>query len=132
MKRINGLSKHSRITIGVDIIEIDRIEEAISNWQKSFLERVYTESEVAICQNIAASFAARFAAKEAVMKALGTGMRGIKWRDIEITQHPSGAPDVKLYGSARNKARELGITNLSLSLSHSKKYAVAMVVGDAI
>lgn len=126
------MSKDSRITVGVDIIEIDRIEQAISSWQNSFLKRVYTEAEVDICQNRAQSFAARFAAKEAIMKALGTGMWGLKWRDIEITQKTSGAPDVKLHGSAQNKARELGITSFSLSLSHSRKYAVAMVVGDAI
>jgi holo-[acyl-carrier protein] synthase len=126
------LSNRTRITVGVDIIEIDRIEQAISSWQDSFLQRVYTDAELEICQNRASSFAARFAAKEAVMKALTTGMWGLQWREIEITQNTSGAPEVKLHGKARSKAEELGIANLALSLSHSKKYAVAMVVGDAI
>ena len=126
------MAHRSRITVGVDIIEIDRIEQAISSWKNSFLERVYTKAEMESCQNRASSFAARFAAKEAIMKALGTGMWGLKWQDIEITQNTSGAPYVELHGKASNKAKELGITSFSVSLSHSKKYAIAMVVGDAI
>ena len=126
------MAHRSRITVGVDLIEIDRIEQAISSWKDSFLERVYTKAEMESCQNRASSFAARFAAKEAIMKALGTGMWGLKWQDIEITQNTSGAPGVELHGKASNKAKELGITNFSISLSHSKKYAIAMVVGDAI
>ena len=121
----------SRITVGVDIVEIDRIEQAISSWHNSFLDRVYTKAELRNCQNIASRFAARFAAKEAVMKALGTGMWGLRWNDIEINQNSNGAPGVKLYGRAQEKAKELGIVSFSISLSHSKQYAIAMVVGNA-
>ena len=77
------MAKRSRITVGVDIIEIDRIDQAISSWKDAFLERVYTKAELETCQNRASRFATRFAAKEAIMKALGTGMWGLKWQDNE-------------------------------------------------
>ena len=73
--------------------------------------------------------AARFAAKEAVMKALGTGTRGIGWKDIEVTRKPTGEPEIALHGRAMVRARKLGIDRLAISLSHSKNYAVASVVG---
>ena len=116
--------------IGVDIIEIARIEEAVNTWGKRFLHRIYTEPELRLCDNKPECFAVRFAGKEAVMKALGTGVKGISWREIEILAEPSGKPWVQLTGKAQGKAAGLGITNLAISLSHSREYAVAFVVGD--
>ncbi len=120
-----------KIAVGVDIIEIDRIERATLTLQDSFLKRVYTQAELKLSENDASSLAVRFAAKEAVMKALGTGARGIGWKDIEILDNNAGAPFIQLYGKALNKAREVGLSQFSVSLSHSKQYAVAMVVGYA-
>jgi holo-[acyl-carrier protein] synthase len=123
--------KSPKISVGVDIIEIGRIEQAVSSWHGSFLKRIYTEAELATSKNDPSSLAARFAAKEAVMKALGTGAMGIGWKDIEILCNSDGAPFVRLYGRACDKAREIGVSQFSLSMSHSKQYAVAMVVGYA-
>jgi len=117
--------------IGIDIIEIARIEQAISRWQTSFLKRVYTSAEVERYHNVG-SLAARFAAKEAVMKALGTGTRGLHWKDIEILSDNDGAPFVQLYGKAHEKSQEAGIRDISVSLSHSREYATAIVMGNVI
>jgi holo-[acyl-carrier protein] synthase len=125
------VKKSSKIAIGVDIIEIERIEQATISWRDSFLKRIYTEAELESSHNKPSSLAVRFAAKEAVMKALGTGMRGIGWKDIEVLSNSDGAPFVRLYGGACDKAKEIGVSQFSISLSHSKQYAVAMVVGYA-
>ena len=122
----------SSISVGTDIIEIHRIEQAILSWQDSFLRRIYTEAELESCRNRASSLAARFAAKEAVMKALGTGAKEIKWRDIEILSNSEGAPVVQLHARARRKAEENGIAEFSVTMSHCKEYAVAVVIGDVI
>lgn len=115
--------------IGVDIIEIDRIKRAASR-QSSFLNRIYTPAELEANHNVS-SLAARFAAKEAVMKALGTGIKGVGWREIEILTNSDGAPLIKLYGRALQKSAELGLSRFEVSLSHSRKYAVAFVIGHA-
>jgi len=120
----------SGAAIGVDIIEIGRIDRAISRWQDSFLKRIYTQAELEGHHNIS-SLAARFAAKEAVMKALGTGVRGVNWRDIEVLTDGNGAPLVRLYGRALARSKELGVAQFSISMSHSRGYAVAFVVGHA-
>jgi holo-[acyl-carrier protein] synthase len=125
------VEKAAKITVGVDIIEIERVEHAATTLRDSFLKRVYTPAELELSDNEAPSLAVRFAAKEAVMKALGTGARGIGWREIEILANPEGAPFVQLYGKARDKAKDIGMSHFSVSLSHSKQYAVAMVVGYA-
>jgi len=117
--------------IGIDIIEIDRIEKAIARWRESFLHRVYTDAELKLYHKKPLSLAARFAGKEAVMKALGTGAKGVSWREIEILSDPSGKPVVHLYGRAQNRANGLGLNNLAISLSHSKEYAIACVAGEA-
>jgi holo-[acyl-carrier protein] synthase len=114
---------------GIDIIEIARIKKAVARWGESFLRRVYTDSELKLYREKPASLAARFACKEAVMKLLGTGRRGINWREIETLSHPSGKPLLKLYGNAQSKAGELGIKEIAVSLSHSKEYAIASVSG---
>ncbi len=115
---------------GVDIIEITRIEQAIDRWGWRFLQRVYTGPERRLCREKPRALAARFAGKEAVMKALGTGTKGISWREIEIMAEPGGQPRVQLYGKAQDKAEELGLGHLAISLSHSQEYAVAFVVGE--
>ena len=116
--------------VGVDIIEIARIEKAINRWGDRFFRRIYTELELKICHKRPARLAARFAGKEAVMKALGTGVRGISWREIEILSEPSGKPQVHLYGKAQKRASDLGLDRVAISLSDSKEYAVAFVVGE--
>jgi holo-[acyl-carrier protein] synthase len=115
--------------IGVDIIEIDRIGQAIESWGERFLRRVYTDAELGLYKKTEA-LAVRFAGKEAAVKALGTGMRGVGWKDIEILHEPSGKPLVNLYGRAKKKASDLGLKGLAVSLSHSREYAVAFVVGE--
>ena len=113
---------------GIDIIEIPRIKKALARWGDAFLNRIYTEAEIQRYRNKPASLAARFACKEAVMKLLGTGRRGVSWRDIETLSHPGGRPVVNLYGRARDKAGSLGVREISVSLSHSKEYAIASVI----
>lgn len=117
--------------IGVDIIEIARIEKAMKRWGEGFFRRVYTEAELRLCHKRPSSLAARFAGKEAVMKALGTGARGISWREIEILAESSGQPLVNLHGKAQERANRLGLDRLYISLSDSKEYAIAFVVGEA-
>jgi holo-[acyl-carrier protein] synthase len=115
--------------IGIDIIEIERVESAIKRGRERFLNRIYTEAELRTCQDRFSSLASRFAAKEAVMKVLGTGGIGIGWREIEILTGDDGRPSVKLYGQALNKAAELNLTEVSVSLSDSKQNAVAIAIG---
>ena len=116
--------------IGIDIVEIARIQRAIDHWGEGFLHRVYTDLELRLCDKKPSSLAARFAGKEAVMKALGTGTKGISWREIEILAEPSGKPTVHLHGKAQNQADGLGLARLVISLSHSKEHAIAFVVGE--
>ena len=117
------------LTTGVDIIEIERIQRALERWGDRFLRRIYTEDEAAYCRGRPPNLAGRFAAKEAAMKALGTGLRGVGWKDIEVVRNQAGAPSVLLHGRAKVRAETLGVRELSLSLSHSRNYAVAFVVG---
>jgi holo-[acyl-carrier protein] synthase len=117
-------------SLGVDIIEIERIEKAMERFGKRFLHRVYTDAELSVCRNKPSRLAARFAAKEAVMKSLGTGTQGVGWREIEILHDAKGKPLVSLCGRARNRAKDLGLGELAISLSDSRDYAVAFVVGE--
>lgn len=116
-------------SIGVDIIEIERVESAIERLGEQFLKRIYTEAEIKAFQYKLLSPATVFAAKEAVMKLLGTGTKGISWREIEILPDDNGKPLVKLYGRATNKAAELNLKEFSVSLSDSKHHAVAVAIG---
>jgi holo-[acyl-carrier protein] synthase len=116
--------------IGTDIIEIARIREAVNRWGESFLYRVFTEYEVRQYSKSISSLAARFAGKEAVIKALGTANKGISWREIEILSQPDGKPIVSLHGKAHHHASSLGLKELSISLSHSKENAIAFVVAE--
>ena len=116
--------------IGIDIVEIDRVELAIEKWGKRFLDRIYTEAELKICESSIPSLAGRFAGKEAIMKVLGTGARGVNWREIEILADARGKPLVRLCGKAENRARELKLSEFSVSLSDTSQYAVAAAIGS--
>lgn len=117
------------LTVGVDIVEIDRVAQAVARHGERFFKRVYTEAEIALYRNRVSELAARFAGKEATMKALGTGAVGVAWREIEILPNRRGKPLVFLHGRAKTRAEALGITEMQISLSHSREYAVASVVG---
>lgn len=116
------------LSVGVDLIEIERIAHALERWGERFLRHVYTPSEVAFCRGRVPELAARFAAKEAVSKALGTGLHGIYWTEIEVLPDALGKPLVRLHGRAAARAGRLGLSEFALSLSHSNECAVAMVV----
>ena len=113
---------------GVDLIEISRVEEVIARHGKHYLERIYTLAELEQCAKNAESLAGRFAAKEAVAKALGTGIGDVTWKEIEILGDEQNAPTLTLRGAAEKKSKELGLTNWSVSISHSMSHAVAVAV----
>ena len=115
-------------SIGTDIVEIPRIESAINRWGEHFLNRIYTEAEIALCGSRVEYFALVFAAKEAVMKVLGTGAKGISWHEIEIFPDDRSKPLVKLYGQAKARAEELNLNELSISLSDTKQLALAVAI----
>lgn len=114
--------------IGVDMIEVERIAAALRRHGRRFLERVYSAQEQSYCGDRASALAARFAAKEAAAKSLGTGIGSIDWRDIEVVRAPSGAPSLRLHGRAAALARSLCLGEPLLSLSHTREHAIAMVV----
>lgn len=113
---------------GVDLVEIERFQAAVQRHGERFLRRVFTEQELDEVGHNIASLAARFAAKEAVSKALGTGIGPIAWREIEVLRGEARKPLLFLHGEAARRAESLGLTNWSLSLSHTQNYATAMVV----
>jgi holo-[acyl-carrier protein] synthase len=119
------------LVTGVDIIEIPRIKSVAERYGDRFLKRIYTDGEIVYCKGRAPQLASRFAAKEAVMKALGTGTRGINWKDIEVVRKRGQAPSIELHGTALARAKLIGLTDLALSLSHSDEFAVASVVGES-
>jgi len=119
------------IGVGVDIVEVERIERAITRWGEAFIRRIYTAREVersAAPIVVGPRMAARFAAKEAVMKALGVGWRDLSWREIEIANDAQGRPIVYLHGAARRIAQQLGVTDVLLGLSHTHLHAVANAI----
>jgi holo-[acyl-carrier protein] synthase len=120
------------VGLGVDIAEVERIAAAIERHGRAFLHRVFTPSEIAYCErhrDHAERFAGRFAAKEAAMKALGTGWaRGVRWVDIEVAREPSGKPALKLSGASRAIADGLGVKNIVLTITHTGNKALALVV----
>jgi holo-[acyl-carrier protein] synthase len=121
------------VGLGTDLIEIARIEESLARFGERFLRRIYTPGEIAYCmrrqKTSAESFAARFAAKEAAAKALGTGIsRGVSWLEMEVIRYPGQAPQVHLHGRAAERAERLGVRHRSLSLTHSRTEALAIVI----
>jgi holo-[acyl-carrier protein] synthase len=118
---------------GIDMVEIHRVTRSIERYGRRFLERVYTAQEIAYCQrkrrNAAESYAARFAAKEAGAKALGTGMGfGVTWREIEVGREPGGRPLLLFHGRAAELAQVIGVQRSSLSITHTNTQAMAMVI----
>src|ERR1700753_134528 len=123
------------IGLGTDLIEIERIEQSVARFGQRFLERVFTPGEIAYChakKASAESFAARFAAKEAGAKALGTGIsRGVTWKEFEVRREASGEPSLYLSGRAAELAEAMGVRRIQLSLTHSREFALAVVVVES-
>jgi holo-[acyl-carrier protein] synthase len=122
-----------KLSSGVDLVEIDRVQRLVEHHGDRALNRVYTSAELAHCRERVPELAARFAAKEAVAKALGVGLRmmasdGIYWHDVETLPDGNGKPFVHLHGRAAARAAELGLTEWSISLSHGRDVAVAFVI----
>jgi len=120
------------VGIGIDLAEVSRIREAIERHGQRFIQRIYTEKEIAYVERKANKYeryAARFAAKEAGMKAVGTGWkRGVRWRDFEVTNLPSGRPTLQLHGEAARFAEHLGVRNIALSITHTASEGMAIVI----
>jgi holo-[acyl-carrier protein] synthase len=117
-----------KLATGVDLIEIARIEEVVARHGKRYLERIYTPAELEQCGKRTESLAGRFAAKEAVAKALGCGIGDVTWQEIEVVGDENNAPGLTLHGAALKKANELGLSTWSVSISHSQSHSVALVV----
>ncbi len=120
---------------GVDIVDTPRIRQAFERYGERFSKRLYTPGEIAYCEkfkNKAERYAARFAAKEAAFKALGTGWReGVRWLDVEVRHLPSGKPELLLSGRAGELARQMGVTRSAVSISHTDGYVVAQVIFES-
>ncbi len=117
---------------GIDIAEVPRIGASIARFGDRFLRRIFTEAEIRYCESKAnriERYAARFAAKEAAMKAIGTGWNhGVAWRDVEVCRQPGGRPTIAFHGKAAEFAAKLGAVRVALSLSHTEAYAIAQVI----
>ena len=120
------------VGLGVDLAEVDRIRKAIERHGRRFTDRIYTVAEIAYVERKAnryERYAARFAAKEAGMKAIGTGWkRGVRWQDFEVTNLPSGRPTLQFHGVAAQIADDLGVRNIALSLTHTAEQGLAIVI----
>ena len=115
---------------GIDLVEIQRIQDVIARHGDRFLQRIYTQAELTEFGDNLASLAARFAAKEAVGKALVTGIRSISWQEIEVLRGPAQEPVLRLYGNAARLAEEQKLKSWSISISHSSTHAIAMVIAS--
>jgi len=113
---------------GVDVVEVNRIDKAILRHGQRFFDRFYTSQELIDSEGQTPSLAARFAAKEAVAKALGTGIGEVAWKDIEVVAGPRREPTLRLHGQARELAHSMGLTDWAISLSHTEQHAVAVAV----
>ena len=117
---------------GIDIAEVPRIAASIERFGNRFLQRIFTEGEIRYCEskaNRVERYAARFAAKEAAMKAIGTGWsHGVAWRDIEVCREPRGRPTLTFHGKAAEFAAKLGVSHVALSLTHTAEHAIAQVI----
>jgi len=119
------------IGCGIDIVKIERIEKIINRWGKSFTGKIFTSTEISYCSKKKAgvqSFAGRFAAKEALLKALGSGLRGVCWKDAEVTNNRFGQPRFKVGGKLKIMIREKKICKIFLTISHTDEYAIAEVI----
>ena len=116
-----------KLSTGVDMIEISRVREVIARHGAQFLERIFTAAELHACAGRVESLAARFAAKEAAAKALGSGIGDVSWQEIEIAGNENNAPGLILRGAAQKRAKEMGLKTWSLSMSHTHEHAVAFV-----
>ncbi len=118
--------------IGIDIVKISRMENVLGRWKDRFMNRVFAQDEIDFCINKrlpGQHFAARFAAKEAFLKALGLGMTaGIPWKDIEITNNATGKPEMELHGKAKETCHDKNIKNILLSVTHDGEYGIAQVI----
>ncbi|MDE3137111.1 MAG: holo-ACP synthase [Acidobacteriota bacterium] len=123
------------IGMGIDLTEVKRLEAAITRHGRAFLERVFTPAEIRYCEshrNSAERYAARFAAKEAAMKALGTGWRrGVRWVDIEVANLPGGRPTLRLHGRTKEIADEQGVRHIAVSVTHTSGFALVQVIFES-
>jgi holo-[acyl-carrier protein] synthase len=123
------------VGLGIDVAEVKRIQAVIESQKERFLRRVYTLDEIAYCEQFRNKFeryAGRFAAKEAAMKALGTGWsRGVRWVDVEVVRQRGGRPTISLKGEARKIADSLGVKNIALSITHTAEQAFAQVIFES-
>ncbi len=116
------------IAVGIDIIEVDRVRKVFEHHGERFLKRVFTEIEVRQCRGRAEKLAGRFAAKEAISKALGTGLHGVAWREMEVVQLRSGRPSVRLHGNAKRRAEQLGLSAFDVSIADLVHLSIAIAV----
>jgi len=124
-----GLVPPGTTELGIDIIKVDRIRATLERFGTRFSRRVLTTNEQRYVRDRPETLAGRWAAKEAVSKVLGLGVRGIGWRDIEIERLPTGQPAVRLHGRAAQRAEQLGMARIAVSISHEAEYAVAIAFG---
>jgi holo-[acyl-carrier protein] synthase len=136
MERIKGIMNTSPYRVGIDIVEVQHIQDSIERFGQRFLDKIFTTDEQAYCNSYthisaaAQSFAARFAAKEAVLKVLRPAGVGLDWRTIEVRRMPAGYCDIQLHQDAAELAKKRGIRALSVSMSHELAYATAIVIAD--
>ena len=116
------------IAVGIDIIEVARVRKVYEHHRERFLKRVFTEREVQQCRGKATRLAGRFAAKEAISKALGTGIHGVAWREMEVVQLRSGRPTVRLHGNAKQRAELLGLSAFDVSMADLVEFSIAIAV----
>jgi holo-[acyl-carrier protein] synthase len=125
----SGPAQAGTVELGLDIVRVDRIRQAIQRFGGRFTGRVLTPAEARYVRGRPETFAGRWAAKEAVSKVLGLGVRGIGWRDIEIERLPTGQPSVRLHGRAARRADQLGLDRVAISITHEREYALAVAFG---
>lgn len=116
------------IAVGVDIIEVERVRKVYEHHGERFLQRVFTEIEIRQCRGKITRLAGRFAVKEAISKALGTGLHGVAWREMEVVQLYSGRPSVRLHGNAKKRAELLGLTGFDVSIADLQTFSIAIAV----
>lgn len=120
------------VAVGVDIIEVDRIRKVYERHGERFLKRVFTDLEIAQCRGKVARLAGRFAVKEAISKALGTGLHGVAWREMEVAQLYSGRPSVRLHGNAKRRAEHLGLNAFDVSIADLAQFSIAIAVATQV